>query len=136
MKVLKIYTDGAARGNPGPAAIAYVFIEDNKILSSDCEYIGEATNNTAEYRAVLLALKNLKTLQYDLYRFHSDSQLVVNQINQKWKINKKHLKELYSKVRTLIKKLPRVEFEYVSRDNINIQKCDSLCNQCLDEKGK
>ncbi|MHA1457193.1 MAG: ribonuclease HI [Promethearchaeota archaeon] len=62
LSFLKIYVDGAARGNPGPAASAFIFVYKNKILHEGCDFIGKATNNTAEYKAIINALKDVHKL--------------------------------------------------------------------------
>jgi len=133
-EILKIYTDGAARGNPGPAAYAFLFVHNDEIIHEDCHYIGTATNNTAEYQAILNALKMAERFHKGFLQVYSDSNLAVQQINKKWKINKPHLSKLCSEVYRLREKYEKVEFFHVGRDNPYIQKCDTLCNERLDAK--
>jgi ribonuclease HI len=133
--VLEIYTDGAARGNPGPAAIAFIFVKDGKEFYRENEYIGKTTNNTAEYRAIISALKKAEDFTRWDIALYSDSQLAINQINGDWRINADHLSELCDEVRNLLKKFEHVKFTHVRRKNKMIQKCDKLCNKTLNEKG-
>ncbi len=132
--ILKIYTDGAARGNPGPAAYAFLFVNNNGIIHQGFGYIGIATNNTAEYKAIINALKAAEKLHKGHLQVFSDSNLAVQQINKKWKINYPHLSELCSEVYKLCQKYEKVEFFHVSRKNRYIQKCDELCNSQLDKE--
>lgn len=132
---LKIYTDGAARGNPGPAAYAFIFVQNAEIIHEESGLIGKATNNTAEYQAIIHALKAADKFHRGHLQIFSDSNLAIQQINKKWKINYPHLKELCMEVYSLSEKYEKVEFYYVSRDNRYIQKCDELCNSRLDEEG-
>jgi ribonuclease HI len=134
-EILKIYTDGAARGNPGPAAIAFIFLYESKIIHKGVDYIGYTTNNEAEYQAIINALKASKRFSRGYIQIFSDSNLVIQQINKKWKINKPHLSKLCSEVYQLSQSYEKVEFFQVGRNNSYIQKCDSLCNKRLDEEG-
>jgi len=133
--ILKIYTDGAARGNPGPAAYAFIFVHDDAIIHKGFGYIGTATNNTAEYKAIINALKVAEKFHRGRLQIFSDSNLAVQQINKKWRINYPHLSEMCSQVYQLREKYEKVEFFYVSRKNPYIQKCDELCNSQLDKEG-
>ena len=134
-EILKVYTDGAARGNPGPAAYAFLFVHHDTIVHKGSGFIGSATNNTAEYKAIINALRAAKKLQIGHLQIFSDSNLAVQQINGKWKINYPHLSELCIKVHQLCEKFEKVEFHHVSRNNRYLQKCDELCNSQLDKKG-
>ncbi len=134
-EILKIYTDGAARGNPGPAAYAFIFVHNDNIIHKGYGYIGNATNNTAEYKAIINALKIAEKFYRGHLQVFSDSNLAVQQINRKWKINYPHLSELCSEVYQLCNKYEKVEFFHVGRKNPYIQKCDSLCNSQLDKEG-
>ena len=133
--ILKIFTDGAARGNPGPAAYAFMFVHDDAIIHKGFGYIGTATNNTAEYKAIINALKVAEKFHRGRLQIFSDSNLAVQQINKKWRINYPHLSEMCSKVYQLREKYEKVEFFHVGRKNPYIQKCDELCNSQLDKEG-
>ena len=133
--ILKIYTDGAARGNPGPAAYAFIFVHNDIILHKGFGYLGTMTNNTAEYQAIINALKAAEKFYRGHIQIFSDSNLAVQQINNKWKINYPHLSEMCSEVYKLSEKYEKVEFFHVSRNNRFIQECDNLCNSQLNEVG-
>jgi ribonuclease HI len=133
--ILKIYVDGAARGNPGPAASAFLFVHNGKIIHDECDFVGTATNNTAEYLAIINALKAAEQFTRGQIQVYSDSNLAIQQINKKWKINYAHLSKLYNEVYKLSEKYEKVEFFHVSRDNSYIQRCDKLCNERLDDEG-
>ena len=115
-KTLSIFTDGGASGNPGPAAIGFVVKDDQgKVLIEMGKYIGKATNNVAEYSAVIEALKWIRdNLQFTLstgrqavynLQFFLDSKLVVNQLNGLFKIKNSNLRNLIIEVRTLEKEI-------------------------------
>src|SRR3990167_8645994 len=120
MKIIKIYTDGGARGNPGPAGAGIVFCDDKKqIKHKISRYLGEMTNNQAEYRAVILALDYIEQekIQFDEIYFYLDSQLVVEQLNQRYKIKNQGLKPLFWEIREKILKLGgKINFEFVPRE--------------------
>ena len=132
---LKIYVDGASRGNPGPAASAFLLVHNDSIIQDECVFIGTATNNTAEYRAIINALKVAEKFSRGHIQVYSDSNLAVQQINKKWKINYPHLSKMCSEVYKLCEKFEKVEFLHVGRNNPYIQKCDKLCNERLDAEG-
>ena len=129
---LKIYVDGDSRGNPGPAASAFLFIHNDNIIHEGCDFIGTETNNTAEYRSIINALKVAERFSRGHIQVYSDSNLAVQQINKKWKINYPHLSKMCNQVYMLCEKYEKVEFFHVGRNNPYIQKCDTLCNERLD----
>jgi ribonuclease HI len=131
--VLRIYTDGASRNNPGPAAWAFVFVKNEKIIHSDAGFIGENTNNVAEYRAAIAALDAAVNHTRGKVELYSDSALLVNQVTGKWKMKKEHLKKLYDEVMLCVRRFEQVKFLQVSRENKFVKKADALCNECLDE---
>lgn len=129
---LTINTDGGARSNPGPAGIGVVIngLEEKKILS---EYIGEATNNVAEYTAVVKALEWVKTNVQDELKieFLIDSQLVVEQLNERYKLKNEGLKPLFNEAKKLILELGgNISFNYIPREKN--QEADALVNKALD----
>lgn len=138
MNSISIYTDGGARGNPGPAAIG-VFIEgDGQILGEIGKRIGEATNNFAEYCAILegfdFLLKNKSLLGKETrINFFMDSQLAYAQISGIYKVKNEVLAKLLFKIRQKEKeiKLP-IKYSFVPRE-LN-KKADKLVNQALDNK--
>jgi len=80
---LKIYVDGASRGNPGPAASAFLFVHNSNIIHDKCDFIGTVTNNTAEYQAIINVLKAAEKFSRGYIQVFSDSNLAVQQINKK-----------------------------------------------------
>jgi ribonuclease HI len=134
--ILKIYTDGAARGNPGPAASAFLIVSGKNIIHEGVEYIGIATNNTAEYYAIINALKTAREFHSEDLQIYTDSKLAVNQITKKWKINFPHLLNLAKTIWRLMTKFQKVELFHVKRNHPYIRRCDQLCNERLDKETK
>ncbi len=132
--MLEIYTDGACRGNPGPASISYLFIQDNEIIKKHGEYLGNSTNNRAEYKAIILALDEAKCYTRNTVKVHSDSELAIRQITKLWKINNPNLSELCNKVYQCAQLFKIVEFFHVCRENQYIKICDKICNDKLNTK--
>lgn len=128
--ILEIYTDGGARGNPGPAGIGVVFKEKGEVVAEFKEYIGHTTNNQAEYRAVVLALKYLGDFPHDAVNFYLDSQLVVCQVNGQYKVKNADLKPLHQKIKDLLF-FENVKFYYIPREKN--QEADRLVNEAIDE---
>ena len=129
-----IYTDGASRGNPGPAAYGFVFLKEDVLIHQKSSFIGKATNNTAEYLAIINALKDAIKYTNGHIKVFSDSQLVVCQINGLYRVNNSHLLVLRHEIHELCEKFKKAEFFHVGRNNLYIQKCDLLCNNCLNSQ--
>ena len=131
-----IYTDGASRGNPGPCSLGLqVFDTNHKLLYEESSYLeAHNTNNFAEYKAVLraleLALKN-KVQEMTLF---SDSQLLVYQLQKKYKVKSKNIKKLYVECEKLLRKIPKAQFEHIRREKN--KGADALANQALDKASK
>ena len=131
---LNIYTDGASRGNPGDAAWGYLIYDENEeLVTEQSGYIGNSTNNQAEYYAVIRALQRAKDLTRKKVNLHSDSQLLVNQVTGSWKVKDRELGRLYRRVRSLVDNFNEVSFTHLSREDPNISKADEICNIRLDE---
>jgi ribonuclease HI len=129
---LTINTDGGARGNPGPAGIGVVIANSSgKIIGRHKKYIGEATNNVAEYKALILALQEVFKLGAQELLINMDSELVVRQMQGSYKIKEPNLKILAGEVLTLIKKFKNVSFAHVLREKN--KEADELVNQAIDE---
>lgn len=133
-KEVKIYSDGASRGNPGPAAYGFIFIKDNEVNYKESGFIGKKTNNQAEYIAVLNALKKARERKFSKIKYFSDSQLLVKQLNGEWNVRDKNLKKYYDKINELIREID-VDFSHVNRENRYIEIADALCNKKLDKTG-
>ena len=131
VKQVVIYTDGASRGNPGRAAIG-VTIKDTqgRLVTSISRKIGRATNNQAEYAAVIAALETAIRLGVEEVRLNSDSQLVVRQINGQYRVKKDGLKPLYQQVKQLQGLLHNFTARYIPREKN--READNLANIALD----
>ena len=132
---LKIFTDGGARGNPGPAAVGVViFDEHGKGIHRFGRAIGETTNNVAEYQAVIDALGWVEgqLKKPEIINFFLDSMLVAKQLSGNWKIKQAHLRELAVRVGTLIGKLG-VKVTYTPIPRERNSEADFLVNQALDK---
>ncbi|MDQ1283714.1 MAG: ribonuclease [Patescibacteria group bacterium] len=135
--VIKMFTDGGARNNPGPAAIG-VWIETlNKKYG---EYIGEATNNVAEYAALIFGLKKLKALlgknktkQYEV-ECYLDSELVVKQLNHEYKLKEEYIQKNFIEIWNLMLDFGGVKFYHIPREKNKI--ADALVNEALDDFAK
>ncbi len=132
MSGFNIYTDGGARGNPGPAAIGVVVKDkNNRVVCQFGRTIGKATNNVAEYQAVISALEWLITQpRPEIINFFSDSTLVVHQLKGEWKIKQDHLKPLVREIHRLETGLVTI-YTAIPREQ-NFQ-ADALVNQALDK---
>jgi ribonuclease HI len=131
LKRVTINVDGGSRGNPGPAAIAAVASDgDGQILAERAETIGVATNNVAEYRALLLGIRLAKELQAEEVELIGDSQLIVRQVQVKYKIKKEDLKPLHTKVRDELRDFEKWSISDVRREHN--EEADRLVNEALD----
>ena len=130
---ISIFTDGASRGNPGPAAAAFVILRDKRILFEDSLYLGIQTNNQAEYQAIINALQKVREYTEDSVIVHSDSELVIKQLNGDYLVNKAHLKTLRNEVFELKNEFTDVKFVHVLRKHTWIKHVDKLCNQNLNK---
>ncbi|MDD4901684.1 MAG: ribonuclease HI family protein [Patescibacteria group bacterium] len=134
-KKLIIYTDGGARGNPGPAAIGAVLQnEAGETVAEISEYIGETTNNQAEYRAVIAAMEKAKKLGAEELQFFLDSELVVCQLNREYKVRDKGLAPLFMKIYNGSMSFKKVTFKHIRRE-LNVE-ADRLVNLALDKREK
>jgi len=126
-----IWADGAARGNPGPAAIgATIKDEQGRLIAHISQRIGTTTNNQAEYRAVITALEKAIKLGLRQVELRADSELVVKQINGKYRVKKAALKPLYQKVKQLQGLLEGFTITHIPRQQ-NME-ADNLANAALD----
>jgi ribonuclease HI len=123
--------DGGSRGNPGPAAIAVVATDQaGDELAERSETIGDATNNVAEYRALLLAIELAKELDGDEVELVGDSKLIVEQVAGNWKVKQEHLRPLHRRARSELEDFARWSIRHVKRDQND--RADELLNQALD----
>ena len=141
MEKLIIYIDGGSRGNPGPSAIGVVFKKENgQILKKYSENIGKATNNDAEYEAAIFALKKIKLLfgkkeaKSLKVEILSDSELLVNQLEGRYKIINPRIGEYFLKIWNLKIDLGSISFKSIPREEN--KEADQLVNKALDENNK
>ena len=127
----KLSTDGGARGNPGPAAYGYVLeAEDGTVLDARGETIGVATNNVAEYRALIAGLEKAVELGIDELEVVSDSELLVKQMQGEYRVKNEALRELNDEANSLERKVGRVRYRAVRREHNDL--ADKLVNEALD----
>ena len=127
----RLFTDGGARGNPGPAAAAYVLeAEDGTVLAAHGEGIGLATNNVAEYRALVAGLECARDLGVHELDVVSDSELVVKQMRGEYKVKNEALRELSLRAAGLARELGVVRYTAVRREQNEL--ADRLVNEALD----
>ncbi|HSM86365.1 MAG TPA: ribonuclease HI family protein [Candidatus Limnocylindrales bacterium] len=125
--------DGGARGNPGPAAYGVVVRDSHgKVLAELSDYLGLQTNNYAEYSGLLAALEYAAQARYQSLKIFSDSELLVRQMQGRYKVNSPGLKELFSRAQVLVQKFHHFGIEHVLRERN--KEADRLVNKVLDER--
>jgi ribonuclease HI len=128
----RLFTDGGSRGNPGPAAYGFVLeAEDGTVLAAHGEAIGVATNNVAEYRALLAGLERAAEAGIDKLAVVSDSELLVKQMRGEYKVKNAALRELWEEAQRTARRLGTVTFEAVRREENEL--ADRLVNEALDQ---
>ena len=133
---LKIYSDGGARGNPGPAAIGILICDEKgETITEHEEVIGETTNNVAEYTAVIVALEIAKGLKAKEIDYYVDSELVACQLSGKYRVKTPHILELFNKVKERAKCFKQIKFTQIPRTHEKIRHVDKLVNQVLNREG-
>jgi ribonuclease HI len=137
MKKIVVHTDGGARGNPGPSGIGVTIADDKGIMLSELsEYIGEGTNNVAEYTAVKRACQELERMlenpKESEVAFYLDSQLVERQLNGVYKIKEPTLKVLAAEVQVLRTLFWKTSFTYIPREKN--KRADQLANEAMDRR--
>ncbi|MEX2254078.1 MAG: ribonuclease HI family protein [Acidimicrobiia bacterium] len=133
-EVVEVHADGGARGNPGPAAIGAVVTDPTTSpptrLATVSECIGHATNNVAEYRAVIAGLEAAQAFPAATLRLRADSMLVIRQLEGAWKVKQAHLKPLHARARELLTHWEHTDLAHVRREQ-NLD-ADLLVNAALD----
>ena len=129
-----VYCDGASRGNPGPAAVGWVLVSGDGIVAEGGRRIGTATNNRAEYEALVTALERASEYGFDEAEVRSDSQLVVRQVTGAWDTNDPALRECRVRVRELLDSFEEWSLTHVPRE-VN-ERADELANEALDEANR
>ena len=132
MKLI-IFTDGGARGNPGPSATGIVIKnEKRETIKAYGEYLGNQTNNYAEYSAIISALTTAKELKADEVECFLDSKLVVEQLNQKWRVKEPTLQKLFIQAYNASAQFKKVSFKHIYREKN--KEADKLVNDTLDKR--
>jgi ribonuclease HI len=127
----RLFTDGGARGNPGPAAYGYVLeAEDGTVLASYGEHIGTATNNVAEYSGLVAGLRKALELHVPEVEVVSDSELMVKQMRGEYRVKNEALRELFAEADRLARAVGNVEYRHVKR--AHNEEADRLVNEALD----
>jgi ribonuclease HI len=132
---LTIFTDGGARGNPGPAGIGCVILDEKgSVVAEISKYIGETTNNQAEYQALIAGLAKAKEQGAQELEVFLDSELVVKQMNREYRVKDKDLAPLFVRVYNLTLGFKKVIFKHIRREKNEL--ADRLVNLALDRAGK
>lgn len=129
-EAVTVFTDGAARSNPGPAAWAFVVRFANGAEEDHKGTLGTATNNVAEYTALLKALEHVAGLKVKRVEVHSDSELMVKQMRGEYRVKNPELQDLYREAKDLERNFDRVTYTHVRREQNS--RADKLCNEALD----
>lgn len=132
---LKIFTDGAARGNPGHAGAGILILNENdEVIEEFFEYLGTATNNVAEYHALIAALKLAQKYIPCSIDFFLDSELVVKQMLGLYKVKNENLLNYYTSAKNLLINFQKINFKYIPREK-NVR-ADKLANKAIDDQLK
>jgi ribonuclease HI len=132
MKEINIYTDGAARGNPGPAGIGAIILDKSGNVEKElADYIGEATNNVAEYQAVIAGLEAAKEFSPEVINIFADSQLVIRQLKGEYRVKSERLRPYYEKVQKLLTDFNDYNLQYIPREKN--KEADKLANVGIDQ---
>lgn len=131
-KTIRIFSDGGARGNPGPAAMGGVLVDaaTGTVLDEFGLYLGEMTNNQAEYRALIEALKRAEKLGVGSVECCLDSELIVEQMSGRYKVKNQGLKPLFQEAQRLTSQFRAITFHHIPREQN--KRADRLVNQALD----
>jgi ribonuclease HI len=132
VKVLRLFTDGASRGNPGQAGLGMVIEDDRGTrLWGGFRYVGTATNNTAEYLALIDGLRKAAEWHPDVLEVYLDSDLVVQQVSGRWRVRHADLQPLHRQAVGLLQGFPRFTVQHVPRERN--RGADALANRAIDE---
>lgn len=131
MRQIEIYIDGASKGNPGPSGIGVVICRDSQTIKNISSFIGNTTNNVAEYTALIYGLQEALMLNAQSIKINTDSQLLYRQINKVYKIKSPNILGLYNQVSHLMSAFKEVSINYISRKEN--RGADKLANQAIRE---
>ncbi len=128
-----LWSDGAARGNPGPAGVGAILKSpEGEVLAAESQYLGHTTNNIAEYRALLLGLERALALGVAALEVRADSELLIKQLKGEYRVKSEGLKPLFEKARQLLARFESVQLTHVRRE-LNAE-ADKLANRGIDEQ--
>jgi ribonuclease HI len=130
---VSIYIDGAARGNPGPAGAGIVLKEDGKTIKAAYKYLGDTTNNIAEYSAVISGLQEAVALGYKNVKLYLDSELVAQQLKGDYRVKNRNIKPLFEKAIALINNFENIKI--VRIDRLDNKEADKLANKAINLSG-
>jgi len=134
MKQVEIYIDGAAKGNPGPAGIGVVIYQDGSVLKNISNYIGNATNNIAEYTALIYGLQEALILKVENIKINTDSQLLYRQVKREYKVKNLNILGLYNQAIHLMSGFKEVSINHIPRQEN--RGADKLANIAIKEAAK
>ena len=130
---VRLYTDGAARGNPGPAGAGAVILSaDGHVVAKVGKFLGDSTNNVAEYMGLILGLRRAKAMGLKSLEVLSDSELLVRQLAGEYQVKADHLRPLHAEAKELLRGFPDVELRHIPREE-NAQ-ADAMSNRAIDER--
>jgi ribonuclease HI len=130
---VRLYTDGAARGNPGPAGAGAVIVNPaGHIMAKVGKFLGESTNNVAEYTGLILGLKRAKAMGIKELDVFADSELMVKQLSGDYAVKADHLKPLHDEAKSLLKAFPDVHVAHIPREENSA--ADEMSNRAIDER--
>lgn len=129
MKEVEIYIDGASKGNPGPSGVGIIICRDGEVIKNISSFIGNTTNNVAEYTALIYGLQESLILNAEKLKVNSDSQLLCRQVNKVYKIKSPNILGLYNQVARLISAFKEVKINHIPRtQNLG---ADKLANRAI-----
>jgi ribonuclease HI len=132
-KRTRLYTDGAARGNPGPAGAGAVILNpDGHVVAKIGKFLGDSTNNVAEYMGLILGLKRAKAMGIKELEVYSDSELLVRQLAGEYQVKADHLRPLHDEARALLQGFSFIQVRHIPREE-NAQ-ADAMSNRAIDER--
>lgn len=134
MKELKVYIDGASKGNPGPSGIGVVICQDGQTIKNIASFIGNTTNNIAEYTALIYGLQEGLILGAESIKINTDSQLLYRQLKKIYKIKNPNILGLYNQVLHLLSAFKNVSINNISR--LENKGADKLANQAVKQAAK
>ena len=133
LKSINIFIDGASRGNPGPSGIGIVFCDDrNNVVKKLFKFIGNATNNVAEYSALIYAMQEALIDRYNDVKIKSDSELLTKQLTGEYKVKNDNLRPYYDMFHHIARGFDKIEIISINRDNNSI--ADKLANKAIDSR--